>query len=263
MMSAAARLFLSVFFGGLAALVGCSDAPELHIVPTNRVVVAEFFTWQRCSYCPYAARTLDSLAREFQDSVVVVAYHRRVAGDTLSPEYVEERRGFYYDGGGEPATVFDGGVPVRTPGPDYNYETFRDYILAAKSVTPRAQLSIDAEPDSTGGTIAVSASGVDSTPDESLRLYVVLVEDSVRGALPGATDSVFNRVMRAMLPGPDGRAIRLTRQDTLETVERYALAPEWNPALLGVVAFVQQPSTKRVMQAAALTRIANGKGIGP
>ncbi|MEO0078427.1 MAG: hypothetical protein ABIK86_05455, partial [candidate division WOR-3 bacterium] len=71
-------------FLGLVALTRCSSAPEVSIIPTNRVVLAELFTWQRCSYCPYAARTLDSLAREFADSVVVVAYHRRVAGDTLS-----------------------------------------------------------------------------------------------------------------------------------------------------------------------------------
>jgi thiol-disulfide isomerase/thioredoxin len=253
-------LFLLAPFCGLVALAGCSDAPELRIVPTNRVVLAEFFTWQRCSYCPYAAHALDSVAREFGDSVVVVAFHRRVAGDTLSPEYVEARRAFYYDGGGEPATVFDGGPPVRTSGPEYNYETFRNYALAAKSVTPKVQLSLDTEMDSAGGEIAVTVSGVDSTPAETLQLFLVLVEDSVRGGLPGATDSVFNRVMRAMLPDENGRSLVLTRNDTLQVHETFGLAPFWHRQLLGAVAFVQEMDTKRVLQAASIRRLANVKG---
>ncbi len=260
-LSVATRALGLASFLGLVALTGCSSAPEVSIIPTNRVVLAELFTWQRCSYCPYAARTLDSLAREFADSVVVVAYHRRVAGDTLSPEYVEERRAYYYDQGGEPATVFDGGPPVRTPGPEHNYATFRNYILAAKSVTPKVQLDLAAELDSLEGTVTVAARGVDSTPSDTLQLFVVLVEDSVRKDLPGATDSVFNSVMRAMLPGPTGRPIRLTRLDTLTVKESFPLNQKWNRARLGVVAFVQHPTTQQVLQAAAIHRLADTKGV--
>jgi len=233
----------------LAALAGCSDAPEVPLVPTNRVVLAEFFTWQRCVYCPYAARALDSLAREFQDSVVVVAYHRRVAGDTLSPEYVEARRAFYYETGGEPATVFDGGPVVRTAGPEDNYETFRNHIRAAKSVPPRAQLALAATLDSGTGMVVVRAWGVDSTPAESLRLFVVITEDSVRGTLPGATDSVFNSVMRALLPDTNGRTIRLFRADTVRVEEQFHWPGFWDPRQLRVVAFIQQPITHQVLQA--------------
>ncbi len=246
---------------GLVLAAGrCSLAPEVPLVLTNRVVLAELFTWQRCSYCPYAARALDSLAQEFGDSVLVIAHHRRVAGDTLSPEYVEQRRGLYYEVGGEPATVFDGGTPVRTPGPEYNYQTFRNYILAARSVTPKVQLSIEAVVDSLGGTVTVQVSGVDSTPTDTLRMFLVLVEDSVRATLSGATDSVFNRVMRQMLPGPEGRPFLLSRQDTVEFSESFGLAPGWNPDRLGAVAFVQQPGSNRVLQACGLRRLVENNG---
>lgn len=245
---------LALGLWGLAVLVGCSSAPEVPLVPTNRVVLAELFTWQRCGYCPCAARTLDSLAREFRDSVVVVAYHRRVAGDTLSPDYVETRRALYYDVGGEPATVFDGGPPVRTPGPELNYTTFRSYILTAKSVTPKAQLHVDAELDSAGGTITVTAGGVDSTPSESLRLFVVVTEDGIGPTQAGATDSVFNSVMRAMLPDVSGRAIQLLRADTATFEERFALPESWNPQRLSAVAVIQDMSTGKVMQTAFCRR---------
>ncbi len=244
---------------GLVALAGCSSAPELPLVPTSRVVLAEFFTWQRCSYCPYAAHTLDSLTREFDDSLVVVAYHRRVAGDTLSPNYVEARRAYYYDSGGEPATVFDGGPPVRTAGPEYNYPTFRSHILAARSVLPRVQLSLDGSLDSLAGTVRVSVSGVDSTPAETLQLFVVLVEDCVPSTLAGATDTLFDDVMRAMLPGPEGRPIELARRDTLRFEYQFAVLPGWNPGRLSAVAFVQQVSNRSVLQTAAF-QLADKKG---
>ncbi|MEO0081063.1 MAG: hypothetical protein ABIL25_02075 [candidate division WOR-3 bacterium] len=120
-------------FGLFLSFLCCSDAPELEIIPTNRVVLAELFTWQRCVYCPYAAHTLESLATEFKDSVVVITHHRRVAGDTLSPDYVETRRALYYDTGGEPATVFDGGPVVRTQARSTTAKRFTTTSLQRKT----------------------------------------------------------------------------------------------------------------------------------
>lgn len=249
-----ARLTAPVGTLGLALLLGCSDAPEVPLVPTNRVVLAELFTWQRCPYCPHAARALDSLAREFSDSVVVIAYHRRVAGDTLSPGYVESRRALYYESGGEPATVFDGGEVVRTLGPEHNYQTFRNYILAARSLAPKVQLELAVTLDSVVGTVVVSASGVDSTPAGSLRLFVAITEDSLPATQAGATDTVFNSVMRAMLPDSSGRAIRLSRADTVRIEERFEPAESWHTSWLAATAWVQEIETRRVLQATCSRR---------
>ncbi|MGQ9678509.1 MAG: hypothetical protein ACUVUD_04435 [bacterium] len=240
---------LLIFFSSLPIILGCSDAPLIPLVPTNRVVLVELFTWQRCVYCPYAAHTLDSLKKEFSDSVVVVAYHRRVVGDTFSPTYVEERRAFYYESGGEPATVFDGGPVVRTPGPEYNYETFKNSILGAKSVLPGVEMALTVQSDSSRAMIEVFVLGVDSTPQESLRLFLVITEDSLSEALPGATDSVFNDVMRAMLPDVNGLPCKLRRGDTLRFEQTVVFAPYWESKHLKVVSFVQLPSTRRVLQA--------------
>ncbi|MGQ9708453.1 MAG: hypothetical protein ACUVUR_06215 [bacterium] len=234
--------FLPLFFSS------CSEAPEVQLVLTNRVVLVEFFTWQRCVYCPYAARTLDLLINEFRDSVAVIAYHRRVAGDTLSPEYVEARRSLYYQSGGEPATVFDGGEVVRTPGPEYNYEIFRNYLSGARSVPPRAQLNIEARLGGDSGKIIIHAWGVDSTPAETLLLFASITEDSIRECLPGATDSVFNDVMRALLPDPGGKPVRLSSAETLKIEIEFHLQPFWNPKHLKAVAFIQQPTTRTVLQ---------------
>jgi thiol-disulfide isomerase/thioredoxin len=249
------RPVLLLGLGALAVLAGCSEAPVLEIRPTNRVVLAEFFTWMRCGYCPYAARALDSVARDFSDSLLVIAYHRRVAGDTLSPDYSETRRLFYYSANGEPATVFDGGEVIWTPGPEYNYPTFHARTVAARNVPPGAQLGIDAAVGDSDGSATVWATGVSSTPTESLRLFVVLIEDSVRAYLPGASDSVFRHVMRRMLAGVEGETISLAAADTVEREYRFQLEPFWNRPMLGLVAFVQDMSTHAVLQAAGLSRI--------
>jgi thiol-disulfide isomerase/thioredoxin len=253
------RALLLASLGAAAVLAGCSEAPVLEIKPTNRVVLAEFFTWMRCGYCPYAARALDSVAADFQDSLVVIAYHRRVAGDTLSPEYVENRKTFYYSSNGEPATVFDGGEVVWTPGPEYNYPTFHAKTVVARNSPPGAQLSLAAALSDSDGTITVSATGVSSTPTESLRLFVVVVEDSVRAYLPGAYDSIFRYVMRQMLPGEDGAPVRLVVGDTVVAERQFQLRPFWNRSMLGAVAFVQDMRTHGVLQAACLSRLEQRK----
>lgn len=228
----------------------CSQAPEIPLVPSNRLVLAELFTWQRCVYCPYAAHTLDSLVQEFNDSVVVIAYHRRVAGDTLSPEYVEQRRTYYYESGGEPAVVFDGGEVVRTLGPEYNYETYKNYILGARTHPPGAQLEINAWLDSLSGRVQISAWGVDSTPIETLLLYVAITEDSIREHQPGATDSVFNNVLRAFLPSVQGTPLKLFRAETVRIELPIQPLPFWNLRYLKSVAFIQHPASGKILQAA-------------
>ncbi len=231
-------------------LTVCSEAPEIPLIPTNRIVLAELFTWQRCVYCPYAAHTLDSLVREFKDSIAVIAWHRRFAGDTLSPDYVELRRALYYESGGEPAVVFDGGEVVRTPGPEYNYETYKNYILAARSRCPQAQLEIEAFSHSETGRVTIHTWGVDSTPAETLRLFVAITEDSVRATLSGATDSLFHDVLRLLLPGIEGIPLRLFRGETTNLSFSFNLPGQLNSDRLKAVAFIQQPLTKKVLQTA-------------
>jgi thiol-disulfide isomerase/thioredoxin len=251
------QLRLSLMLAGcLVLLAACSEAPVMQFNPSNRIVLAEFFTFSRCTYCPYAARALDSVATESGDSLVVIAMHRRVAGDTLSPACVEVRSTLYNEAaGGEPATAFDGGPVIRTPGPDYNYETFRNQFLGAKNVRPGAQLEIVGKAGSPACSILVRATGVDSTPTGNLRLFVIIYEDSVRSRMPGNADTIFNHVMRSMLPDENGTAVTLVPADTIRIVERFTLRPFWNPAQLGAVAFVQDMATRKVLQTARCRRL--------
>ncbi len=229
--------------------LSCSEAPEVKPTPTERIVLAELFTWARCPYCPYAARTLDSLTKEYHDSIAIIAYHRRLGGDTLSPEMVEARRSFYYDGGGEPAVLFDGTGPVWTTDPSQNYETYKNYITGRRNQKSPLRMHLESSVRTDTGIIKISLIAIDSILVNDLRILTVLYEDSVRFWLPGASDSVFNHVMRLMIPDENGIACTINFGDSLTKELHFFLNQNWNPTQLGVISFVQSFATKEVLQA--------------
>ena len=226
----------------------CSEAPEQKPTPTERIVLAELFTWARCPYCPYAARALDSLAKEFRDSIAIIAYHRRIGGDTLSPDLVEGRRSFYYDAGGEPAVLFDGTGPVWTNDPSQNYETYKNYIIGRRNRKSQLRMHLEASVQADSGILKTAVVVIDSIAVTDLRLLFVIYEDSVHFSLVGATDSVFNNVMRLMIPDEDGIACTLAFGDSVTKEVRFTMDHNLNQTQLGVISFVQCFTTKEVLQ---------------
>jgi thiol-disulfide isomerase/thioredoxin len=235
-------LFLPVLF------LFCSEAPEIVPTWTERIVLAELFTWARCPYCPQAAQALDSLAKEYRDSIAIIAYHRRLGGDTLSPDLVEARRAFYYDAGGEPAVLFDGTGPVWTTDPNQNYETYKNYIIGRRSHKSPLRLHLESSVRADTGIIKTSLVAIDSILVTDLRLCTVLYEDSVRFWLPGASDSIFNQVMRLMIPNENGITCTLAFEDSITKEVRFTLDQSWNQSRLGIVSFIQSFANKEVLQ---------------
>jgi thiol-disulfide isomerase/thioredoxin len=243
-----AFVFILSALGGL--FLSCSEAPEVEPIPAERIVLAELFTWARCAYCPYAARALDSLAKEYRDSLAIIAYHRRYAGDTLSPEYVERRKVFYYDVSAEPAVLFDGTGPVWTQDPSQNYETYKNYIIGRRSRKSPLRMHLEASVQADSGILKTAVVVIDSIAATDLRLLFVIYEDSVHFSLVGATDSVFNNVMRLMIPDENGIACTLALDDSITKEVRFTLSQNWNRTKLGVVSFIQSFATKEVLQSA-------------
>lgn len=115
----------------------------------------------------------------------------------------------------------------------------------------RARVQISAQWVSPG-ELAISASAVSASTSEPLQLYLAVTEDGIvsrvqAGENRGATLR-HAHVARAWI-GPlalaDGR---------IATRRIVALDPAWNPARLGVVAFVQSGRTGEVLQAVAAPR---------
>lgn len=234
----------------LLIILSCSQAPEIEIAPTGRLVLAELFTWARCVYCPYAAKALDSLAKEFQDSLVIISYHRRVLGDTLSPPYVENRKNFYYDSGGEPAVLFDGTGPVWTQDPSQNYQTYKNYIISRRNKKSPLLIKLASHLQSNTGIIKATVVPTDTITMTNLSLFFVICEDSVRFIISGATDTIFNHVMRLMIPNENGIPCTLAFGDSLIKETQFSLNQNWNRDNLKIISFVQNLTTKEILQSA-------------
>lgn len=251
------RLMESISLIFVMSLIFCSEAPEVNIEPKGRIVLAEFFTFARCTYCPWAEHALDSLSHEYEDSLAVIAYHRRVLGDTLSPEYISARESFYGITT-SPATVFDGvsGI-VQTPDPSQNYPTFKGWIIQRRNVAPKLELNLETTLSSLSVNLKLNIVSVDSVEQGNHFLFFVLYEDSVYFPQAGAPESTFHYVVRRMIPDENGIPIELFYPDSLAQEVSFDLENHWNQEKLGVVAFIQDIETKEVLQAIIDKRIGN------
>jgi hypothetical protein len=239
----------------LAVLVACSEAPYIVDEPKGRIVLAEFFTFARCAFCPGAEHALDSLSNEYGDSLAVIAYHRRTLGDTLSPEYVSVREALY-GVTTSPATVFDGvsGI-IQTQDPGQNYMAFKEWIIRRRSVAPNIEMELQTTILASSVHLMLYVTTIDSIEPGDHRLFIVLYEDSVSFAQVGAPDSIFQYVVRKMVPDETGMPIDIAYPDSLFREIDFDLSPTWNLEKLGIVAFIQDLETYNVLQAIVSKRI--------
>lgn len=246
---------LSVVWLALMVWVqSCSDAPTVSEEPTGRVVLAELFTYARCTFCPFAEHALDSLAREYGDSLAVIAYHRRQLGDTLSPAYVAVRESLYQITT-SPAVVFDGIELVQTEDPDANYGVYRGWIVNERNRTPGLRLHIEASIVSPVLNLRLHIVTYDSLGPGDYHYFFAVYEDSLYFAQSGAPESTFAYVMREMVPNVYGSSISLPYPDSSVYEESVVLKSSWNVDKLGVVAFVQDMTSHDVLQSVVVKRL--------
>jgi len=236
-------------------LIFCSEAPRVIEEPTGRVVLAEDFSFARCTYCPYAEDALDSLFTEFKDSLAVIIYHRRVLGDTLSPAYIAVRESLYQITA-SPTVVFDGIYNVQTEDPEQDYSTYKSCIINERNKEPKLKLQLETNLIGNSVNLNLQVIVVDSILASDYRLFFALYEDSVYFKQTGAPDSIFNFVVRKMIPDEKGIPVGLNYPDSIVKEVDFNLQDSWNRDRLGVVAFIQDMETKEVLQAIVDKRVA-------
>lgn len=232
---------------GILFILSCSESPEIKRELANRIVLTEFFTFARCTYCPYAEEALDSLSKEFRDSLAVVAYHRRLLGDTLSPSYVGVRESLYSIQT-SPIVVFDGTTIVQTEKPEDNYPAYKNCILSERTKKTNLRLNLENTVEGNLISLKIFVVPIDSIEASEYRLYIILTEDSVYFKQTGAPDSIFHFVMRKMIPDEKGIKITPVFPDSIIEELNFMLQPGWNIDKCGIVAFVQDMITKEVIQ---------------
>lgn len=191
--------------------------------------------------------------------VTTLVYHAFWPGpDTMNkraPAMNDARIRGYYGMFGMPSAVVNGrAYASRTSG------------LAAS--VPADTNALRALVDSLRGlTSPIALSVVDTIEDDRIRIATTITAgDTLAGRLRVAIverhhfypyptagtngEEHFQTIVRAMLPTHEGRAVALAAGATLKVLDTIGLDPEWNRAELYVVAFVQDDSTREVLQVA-------------
>lgn len=261
--------------------------PRLAVTPfqpgasrTGRAVLADVFTGTGCGPCVGVDRAFDAvLDRYGRDDVIVLMHHVHIPSpDPLTNRATEARQKFY-GVGATPEYFIDGRSSSEGGGPADEAET-----ILSKDIEPALQRDLAQKPDARlslrvttkGASVraAVTANQINQ-PSGSVKLHLALVEDHVRYV--GRNGVRFHSmVVRAMTGDAAGIAVKgrnkVTAEQTfdlakvsadlrayLDDYETHSNPPDYkfdekkyqlDPAQLAVVAFLQDESSKRVLQAA-------------
>jgi thiol-disulfide isomerase/thioredoxin len=214
---------------------------------SQRVMVIEDVTATWCQYCPGAARGIEELDFRAFDSVVAIAYHSSNSGD---PYYnaAAATRYSYYAITGYPTVKLDGsfgvvgGIHTGTM-----YPTYRQYFDTRKQVASPLEIEAATTYDSTSRQGQLTAILKNTTGSAvSGQLQVVVVENHIYYPWQGM-DSL-HYVERAMLPSASGEAVTIPANDSLIKTRDFTLTSGWVAGNCEIVVFVQNNSTKEILQ---------------
>lgn len=218
----------------------------------QRVVVAEDFTATWCSWCPDAAKALDSLYRVASDSLVVIAYHP--SGSDPFQTSGSVARANYYHLMYYPTVFFCGGDtnwPSTMVGSfgSSTYDSCRIRFDSIKTIDSPLELSVDylSYDDVTrSGQMTIGARNVSGAPVAG-RLHFLVLERGIPYYWQSMSELDF--LVRDMVPDGNGEEISVDPGDSLSVVRDYVIGPDWVFGSCMFVAFLQTPD-RNIAQAA-------------
>lgn len=246
----------------------------------NRLVLSEIFTGSGCPPCVAADLAFEAAMNRYSTSeLAILMYHLHIPQPDPITNPSTQARAKLYKVNAVPSMYIDGVTDGRGGGTRENtksvYERVNPMIEKQLEVPPAAQLKLEAS--QTGSSVLVRAK-VDQVKSESkvLKLQIVLVEKEVR--YTGENGNRFHPMVVRSLAGPDaggfpvdaekGTSVeysfdlpKITAElkahlDDYETNGRHGKITfrkkmhEIDPRDLAVVAFVQDESSKNVLQTA-------------
>jgi len=221
--------------------------------PTQkRLVVFEEFTNTSCDPCAEFSPALDKTIYERMNDMVAITYHYNFPSP-LDPFYLANpneamARANYYDVTGVPALRVDGEHVGA-----WGYESYLDgYVTGAGAIPATVQLDAEAQLNEDLLTVDVSLTPIGITDGSNLRLHVVAVEERVEWAETAANEErSWNYVMRKMLTDTAGQALEANLTQVTPYQYKYSWQVEnyYDKNELGIVAFVQNDSTKQILGA--------------
>jgi len=247
----------------------------------GRIVLTELFTGAECAPCKGADLALDLIAEYYPRSVVtILEYHLHIPGpDPLTNPDSEARRQ-YYNSGGTPTVFFNGKGKISGGGYELAirdlFNRYKKSIEGYNNSKPITKIKVNGQ--ISDDLISVQTElEYNSKPEVNLNLNIAIVEKSVNyTGGNGITKHAF--VLRYLMTGTEGESIDF-RDDSfkysdsikISTIQnrqskylndfenkppkRYKSFTGWdercdklNVNQLAIVAWVQNPETKEILQ---------------
>lgn len=215
---------------------------EIPLPDVKRNVLIEDFTGQTCVNCPDAAVIIHELQEQYgSDVVVAVGVYSGPFGRVPSPKdisLVTDLGKAYWDRWFEEDAPQPIGLINRSR--KLGKDDWKKAVMEALSTPTKMTLGAEAFCDTVGCELAarVAVTGPENT---ECQLQVLLLEDGIQAVqtVNGRNDRTYihNHVLRASFNGTWGETLILGGATT-EKSYTLALAEDWNPEHLQLVAFV-------------------------
>ena len=206
----------------------------------REMVVLEEGTGTWCGYCPDAANAIHQLLEEGAD-LAPIAYHN---GDSYANAAASSRIN-YYNITGFPTSVFDGVEKVVGGGSVYSaYNAkynLRKGILSSYTIATTGVCAGFSHYE-----IETTLTKVAESDASNIKLHVALVENHIEESWMGQDE--LNHVERLMIPNQYGTDIDFTDNDTQVINFNFDLEEGWDYENCELVIFLQDNSTKEVLQ---------------
>ena len=244
----------------------------------NRTLLVEFFTGAACQPCVATDLALETVLADVpKTEAILLTYHQHLPGPDPLTSSDSEGRGKFYNLQGTPS-VFMNGAPIeKLGGPFYpafieqNYHTLRSPIDFFLKTSTEVTIEPTAEVVEGKLNVKVAVNGVPEDLMSKVRLRLAIAEDKIDFHAPNGVRR-HHMVVRTMLGGVGGKAANknkvleysismplavLKSQQMTYLVQfehgrrlRFPTKPvDLKP--LHLVAFVQNDTTREVLQAAA------------
>jgi thiol-disulfide isomerase/thioredoxin len=221
----------------------------------GRAVLVEFLTASWCTNCPNGEEALLDLIEEYGPAnLTVVAYHwddGPVPPDPVATDESNARATWYIESGDVdysfPWAIFDGGTESAVNGADSPEEAavfYRIQIEARRAIEPRIAIELTGEIGARGG-VSARVQVLETLSGGPNVLWIVVIEDEVP-----EDDPPFEFVSREIF---DEGALTISEIGESTVVDReFDIDPSWNAGNMDVIAFVQNETTREILQSTRL-----------
>lgn len=224
-------------------------------IPAERTVMFELLTTRVCTNCWKAEEALELLRTTYGPlGPCVVAYHDYPGPDPVATDETVARIDWYMSdpkfapyADQYPLVIVDGdSVVVGAPTVAQAYAEYQQDFLARKPIGSPVTVKVEGSIAARDGDVDITVKVVDTMPLGPNVLRVVVAQEVVV-----APPDTFLYVARDLL---DDETLLISAVGESVVVNRtFTVDPGWDVSELDVVAFVQDDSTKEIMQSAALS----------